>query len=306
MKIQDVIVRVTQWAMRRDFRGSTRLYEMLSPRVATFRRAPVFAFSGKPLLIDVSARSTWAFAKTKEELCAREPELVAVLREIVGPTSVVFDIGANIGLITDLLRSLVGADGAVEAFEPNPALLPALQDTFRNDRQVRVHGLALAEVEGELPFYIPTDESMASLGNWRTDDLNVRTVMVPVVRLDDLVESAPLRFPSFVKIDVEGAEARVFAGARRLLNRVDAPILWFEHLQGAAEAQGLLASSALDVLRSYTNADYSFWTTDEVDGIVQFATPPRRWCDVMALPASKSAVASQIASTLRANAAALA
>ena len=302
MALDSIVVRLTQWALRHDLRGATRLFKVLAGLFPGFKRAPVFAFSGKPLFIDVSTRSTWAFAKTPEELRTREHELVAVIQELIGPSSVVYDIGANIGLMTDLLRSIIGSDGAVEAFEPNPALLPALQYSFRDDRYIRVHGLALAEVAGELPFYIPSDESMASLGNWRTSDPNIRTVVVPVVQLDDLVESTPFRFPDFIKVDVEGAEARVFGGARRLLDRADAPVIWFEHLQGAAEAQGLSASSALDVLRSYSNANYSFWTTDVAEGIVQFSTPPRRWCDVMALPASKSAVASRVAKILRRNA----
>jgi hypothetical protein len=42
---------------------------------------------------------------------------------------------------------------------------------------------------------------------------------VQAVRLDDLVESGELPEPQFMKVDVEGAELRVFAGARRLLER---------------------------------------------------------------------------------------
>ncbi len=294
------VVSLVQRALQKDLRGAWRLYRWIAPRHAPFRRVALRAFSDQPLLIDVSKRDNWAFTKSPDELRAREPELAAAIQELITPTAVVYDIGANIGLCVDLLRSIVDARGAIEAFEPNPALVPALMDSFVSNPNIRVHAIGLAEQSGTLPFYVPQDESMASLGNWRAGDGPVDVTQVPVSRLDDVVTRLQLRYPEFMKVDVEGAEARVFGGAPLLLDRPDAPIIWFEHLQGAAEAQGLAQMAAIETLRSYTKASFTFWSPDEEIGLRQFDVPPRRWCEIMAVPRSRADAAPRIATRLAA------
>ncbi len=285
----DAVVRVVQILLRRDVRGAWTLYRFLAKRLRVFQRAKVWAYSSEPILLDVSRRHTWAFSKTSEELRNREAELAVAIRCLVTAGHVVYDIGANVGLCSDLLRTCVGDYGRVEAFEPNPNLVPALQETFSTDLRVRVHAVALAETDGELPFYIPSDDSMGSLGNWSKHNNIVSVVNVRVVSLDSLISASGLARPTFIKVDVEGAEARVFRGASMLLDRRDAPIIWFEHLHSAAEAQGLDPLAAIHTLKSYRTARYMFWTTDKLLKLEQFEVPPRRWCDVIAVPEARLA-----------------
>src|ERR1700756_2500327 len=54
---------------------------------------------------------------------AYEPGMAAILERYVRPDMAVVDIGANIGCLTMLLASLVGASGLVVAVEPNPGKL---------------------------------------------------------------------------------------------------------------------------------------------------------------------------------------
>jgi FkbM family methyltransferase len=47
-------------------------------------------------------------------------------------------------------------------------------------------------------------------------------------RLDDLTTANCIPRPDFIKCDVEGAELKVFQGASKTLDCVDAPIILFE------------------------------------------------------------------------------
>ncbi len=62
---------------------------------------------------------------------------------------------------------------------------------------------------------------------------------MPVISLDNLVEEIPGRRVHLIKVDVEGNEAEVFAGAGALLGGPEAPALLFESFEIAPVAQSL-------------------------------------------------------------------
>lgn len=125
------------------------------------------------------------------------------------------DVGANRGLFTYWLLRL-GA--RVVAFEPNPDMVRVL--TYRFGRALRegrltLCGHALGDAEDDAVLHIPHGHApLATLDGALTGvDEAVRDVLVHRRRLDDCVEG-PV---DFIKIDVEGHEARVLDGAGRLL-----------------------------------------------------------------------------------------
>ena len=77
--------------------------------------------------------------------------------QIVQPGDTVLDVGANIGLVTLWLSHLVGPQGRVHAFEPQPDLQDLLQQTLeRNDtKNVSLHRFALGSQPGEMELCIP-------------------------------------------------------------------------------------------------------------------------------------------------------
>ncbi len=130
----------------------------------------------------------------------------------LSPGDVLYDIGANVGFYTVLGASIVGSDGAVYAFEPMPRNLEFLRRHAAINRleNVRVIDAAVSDSAGTATFDDTQHPSMGSLSAGGT--LTVRTV-----RIDDLVASGELRPPTVVKIDVEGAEEMVLAGAAETL-----------------------------------------------------------------------------------------
>jgi FkbM family methyltransferase len=152
---------------------------------------------------------------------AFEPEIIQRLIAFTRPNTSVFDIGANIGLMSvPVLKSC--STCRVVSFEPSPNSLPYLQRTAHEssyrDRWT-VIGKAVSAEPGELEFVIGQSEDGLFEGFKSANRLSdAHTIKVPVTSVDD--EWGRLGKPtvSVLKIDVEGAEGLVLAGSREVLN----------------------------------------------------------------------------------------
>jgi FkbM family methyltransferase len=144
-----------------------------------------------------------------------EPELRR-LEELVPRNSVALDVGANRGIYTWRLARLARH---VHAFEPQPELAARLRFAVP---EAEVHALALSDRDGEAELRIPLVAGVAYHG-WGTIEpknrldavrcSDVRSIPVPLRRLD----SFGFDDIGFIKIDVEGHEPEVLAGATETL-----------------------------------------------------------------------------------------
>lgn len=142
-----------------------------------------------------------------------EFEDMAFLLHFLRPSDLFVDIGANIGSYTILASGAVGAQSL--SFEPLPSTWRFLRDNINlnalNNRVV-AHNLGIGKEDGLLHFtegldtvnHVATDADMSSMS----------TCEVKVVRLDNIVGD---RCPKLIKIDVEGYETNVIAGAQKTL-----------------------------------------------------------------------------------------
>lgn len=137
-----------------------------------------------------------------------------LLAQSLGPGGCFFDIGANVGFYTLLASRLIGDDGCVVSFEPNPRNLSFLRRhlTLNRLENVQVMETAVSNISGQRMFSRKEGPAQGHLSD--TGDLHVR-----VVRLDDIIEDGALPAPDAMKIDIEGAELPALQGARRLLGR---------------------------------------------------------------------------------------
>jgi FkbM family methyltransferase len=151
-------------------------------------------------------------------------ETQLVLMRVLHQGDRIVDIGANIGMLSILSSHLVGSDGVVDAFEPNPHCAHRIRSLIKRNQilNIRVHGLALGDSEGNLPLSVPKYNSgegtLTSItgGEFGLPE-NVEVFEVPV-RVGDQVLAADSRPPIFIKIDVEGFEHQVISGLRGMLN----------------------------------------------------------------------------------------
>lgn len=170
----------------------------------------------------------------------------ALLRRLIRPGDVAYDVGANIGLYVALFAALVGPRGRVVAFEPNPKLCLNLRRTVAGIPFAELHECALAKEPGELTFFVPDDAMMGSLADW--SGRATEQVRCEVKVLDHLANS--LAKPDVLKIDTEGAEFLVLQGATAMMaDPARAPIVFFEQIPKAATAFGYAPESAQRLLR---------------------------------------------------------
>lgn len=122
------------------------------------------------------------------------------------------DAGAYNGYFTLLAASLVGGFGKVWAFEPDRQNWQRLCDNvIRNDlTQVNFPQLALGDSVGLRTLYMKKQRGWSTLLPGDGEGYPV-----PVRRLDEVV----YQLPFMMKIDVEGLEAAVLAGATGVLER---------------------------------------------------------------------------------------
>jgi FkbM family methyltransferase len=131
----------------------------------------------------------------------------------IQPGQVVWDVGANVGLYSELFAQLAGPAGRVVAFEPSPRSYKILCDKFFGNPNVTVENVALTDWEGVAPFYQSDYSPTDGLSN-RAGDAAIRTD-VQVRRGDAYID----RFsPEVIKMDIEGYEVEALQGMPRILS----------------------------------------------------------------------------------------
>jgi FkbM family methyltransferase len=141
----------------------------------------------------------------------------AVLARMLRPGMTVVDVGANIGYYLLLFQQAVGEDGTVICIEPSEENLPELHRNIAANRRgtVLLHEVALGSEEGEI--------GLRSGINSGVVEVEQAAHVVKIRRLDALVSERV----DMLKIDVEGYEGQVLAGAGALLER-DRPAIFLE------------------------------------------------------------------------------
>lgn len=147
-------------------------------------------------------------------LAAYEPAVSRALMASTRRGDVVFDVGAFVGYYTVLMSTLCGPEGHTYAFEPEPRAYARLQKNLEMNGLTNVTPYQLAVADAPGTAALETNEMVDGsvlVPAGRT------TASVGVTSLDHSCYEEATRLPRLVKIDVEGAEARVLQGARRVL-----------------------------------------------------------------------------------------
>jgi FkbM family methyltransferase len=151
-----------------------------------------------------------------------EPEETAFFISRLHAGDTVLDIGANIGWFSLVAAKHIGPTGVIHAFEPRPVTYSMLAKTIAlNGLRDLVHlwEYALSDEAGDLMinWAANTDNPGNSfVTKDKTGPAGHESARVRAVRLDELL---PDIAPDVIKIDVEGAEPMVFAGAVNALKR---------------------------------------------------------------------------------------
>lgn len=210
-----------------------------------------------------------------------EPELRR-LDAIVRPRMTVVDVGANVGLYALKAARLVGPKGRVIALEPGAEAFEQLRRNLRLNAFGWVEALkqAASDRDGEAVLHhvpLGDDPQAYSLVAHAGAEAGEQ---VTTQRLDTLARMLGLSRLDVLKIDVEGGEPLVLAGASDVLARLR-PVVLFEcnaYLNAGGEAGA--AQSAWRILE---DAGYRFHRLTR-EGFAPIAAPPADFCNIVATP----------------------
>lgn len=150
-----------------------------------------------------------------------EPHVRKCCEALLTAGDVFLDIGAHIGYHTLFAACLVGPQGKVFAFEPDPVLHATLAHNASQFSWVVTLPYAVWESSRTLTF---ERSSFASESGWGTlctvrDLRKGEHAAVKAVSLDDWIAEFPLGAIDVIKVDAEGSEMAILTGARDTLNR---------------------------------------------------------------------------------------
>jgi len=243
-----------RWAIAGPIRSYVRRFPINRGKGVLIRRILLPILPPKPAVFEamlpgggrvhLHPRETLGFAtilnggfETAEISCAIE---------LATPGTTAFDVGANIGIYSVALGRAVGRDGQVIAVEPDRANVSRLWENLalNSIANVRVVEAAAGDNDQVVELRLADDGAYNSVVQIEVGHSVVGTTIVQSVRLDQVWEDLGHPAVSFVKIDVEGAEALVLRGARAMITSSYPAIL----IEANHEAQFALLESELEPL----------------------------------------------------------
>jgi len=160
---------------------------------------------------------------------------VAVFEHLLSVSSepCIFDVGANKGQFLQLaLQALKGRRAEVHCFEPSRTAFSLLNKITFSEINVHLNHCALGREEGGARLFYDEDASgLASMSKRNLDHIGIefgQSEHIRVQTLDAYCRKNGVEHIHLLKIDVEGHELDVLAGAETMLERKIVDMVLFE------------------------------------------------------------------------------
>tara|TARA_Y100001980_G_C14543418_1_gene322136 strand:+ start:1061 stop:2035 length:975 start_codon:yes stop_codon:yes gene_type:complete len=192
-------------------------------------------FNGKPFYVNLGSESLttdWHTAVSVEGTDTEVKYFYKLLLNSKTKPKIFFDVGAN--FCTHSMFFLIHDVKAI-SFEPNPFCHEVANNISKsNNLNLKIEGLGIgAKRETKLLNFPKNDTGLGSFNsNNMLDDVlydNVKKINCNIITLDEFVEKSN-DVPDLIKIDTEGYEYSVLAGAKKLLLEKN-PIIIFESIE---------------------------------------------------------------------------
>ena len=179
-----------------------------------------------------------------------EFEIAPFFERVAGKRPVVLDIGSNVGTAA-MAFARARPDGVVFAFEPMAAVRGVLSKNLEINQLNNVTVVPIALGDEVATFDLIQERAGNPGSSFLSRSSEVSAHVVSTQRLDDWAGSRS--DVSFIKIDVEGFEARVIRGGAETIRRCR-PIIVAEVHAAALERQG---GSSEELLRTLSELGYT-------------------------------------------------
>ncbi len=174
-------------------------------------------------------------------------EMRFIKDKIISEGDTVVECGSHHGCTTVVLSDWVGKKGRVLSFEPNPVNFEILKInlSINGIQNVEPFNIAVGAENGEVDIDISSSNSYVL-----RNTVSVKTSKVKLINIDSLLDSNP----DVLKIDVEGFEKEVLAGAVKLLRKK--PKLAIEIHPEMFEKYNTSIKEIFDIIN---RDNYNFW-----------------------------------------------
>lgn len=178
-----------------------------------------------------------------------EPDTILLFKSLIRPGMTIVDIGAHIGFYSLLSARLVGSEGKVYAFEPEPsnyALLLKNITANRYENVVIAINKAVTNKPGPVSFFLGVRSDVHSLFHkpWSSS----QTITVEGTTLDDFFQSEGWPPVDLIKMDIEGAEKAALETMKQLVGKNQSLKLIIEFSPGNQATAGVSNEEFFDTL----------------------------------------------------------
>ena len=158
-----------------------------------------------------------------------EEDYLAKMLAALKSDDVLYDIGANIGLVALHAASRC----RTVAFEPDPGTFSRLSRNCELNllASVKLVQVAVSDTDGQVTLFTDGIEGTSASLVHQRDELG--SAKVEARTLDGLLSEGALPVPTVLKLDIEGAEILALRGGSRLLQGEHAPRLLFLEVHDA-------------------------------------------------------------------------
>jgi FkbM family methyltransferase len=243
-------------AMSRVKQAAKRAVQTVSKVRAHWKDELCIQFDNLPLRYATRSpiAKRWFYPRYISGQRMHEPPISAIIRSELGPDSIFFDVGANVGFFTVLGAKVCSAsEGEVHAFELDPTLIPLIRESLcmNEDRApVYLNCVACADEAGNFYTFRAAQENNPST-NQITVDEETRSgrdrVQAVTMTLDRYWRRTGTT-PDLIKMDIEGAEAMAVHGMLDLISE-NTPKLILEVHPTAVRQFGENPQSIVEKLR---------------------------------------------------------
>jgi FkbM family methyltransferase len=208
-----------------------------------------------------------------------EPFETSLVLRLLRPGDVFVDVGANVGYFSVLAASVVGAQGAVFAFEPDPdnyRLLRANAELNDQGHRITAVEAALSDAAGAGRLFL----SAGNLGDHQVYAGDEQRSSVPIALLDggDYLAGRLQRL-DLLKVDTQGSEYQVMAGLLPLLTALAQPPRVIIELTPHSLRQAGASGRAL--IELLATLGQPMWIIDHIEGRLAASSAEElaQWCD---------------------------
>ena len=210
--------------------------------VKKFKRFFRYKFSYLVFILErIGFKKEYSFLNSEFDLIKfgfGEIKTLEFLLKKIKSGDVFYDIGANQGLYSILIKECFGDEVEIHLFEPVGEYYKIIQERFKkylNKNNIYLNQLALSNNIGTLNLKIPTKIRFGFASATIIDDFarkylkNYKEIETRCITLDEYCKTH--KYPNFIKIDVDGAESLIIDGGIYSLSKYN-PVIIMEIIGG--------------------------------------------------------------------------